>query len=83
MCNRQKLNENQMCNKLNVCGIAHLYHIVQFTCILGSEPTTEHYPECLSSHLKNNYKLQCFYHSVKMFFTGTETEWLFVENNHH
>lgn len=40
MCNRQKLNENQMCNKLNVCGIAHLYHIVQFTCILGSEPTT-------------------------------------------
>lgn len=83
MCNRQKLNENQMCNKPNVCGIAHLYHIVQFLCpwfwtsnmstVHCLNSITEYYPECLSSHLKNSYELQCFYHSVKTFSIGTET----------
>lgn len=94
MCNRQKLNENQMCNKPNVCGIAHLYHIVQFPCVLCSEPTT--WALCTASTASLNITQNASAHiwktvmnssvftiQLKRFLLVQRHSGLFVENNHH
>lgn len=94
VCNRQKLNENQMCNKLNVCGIAHLYHIVQFACILGSEPTTWalctawvaslNITQKASAHIwKTIINSSVFTFQLKCFLLVQRHSGLFVENSHH
>lgn len=94
MCNRQKLNENQMCNKPNVCGIAQLYHIVQFPCVLGSESTT--WALCTASTASLNITQNASTHiwktvmnssvftiQLKRFLLVQRHSGLFVENNHH